>query len=276
MPETQEQTGSDETAGAGQPSITRRVALAAAVGSVAALAAEAVGMARPEPASAWDGDSLMMGRIATGPHSAGVDVWTHDTGFKGSSAGGDGLSGVSNGDAKSGIYGVTLHRRGYGVFGRHITSHATGALATSVDGVQGWVDKADAAGVRGTAELAASAGVVGQNTEARTSGTLGGAAGVLARADESASDADALSVQGPLRLSRSGLIGIPAGASSGSKAVPHLHRWTSVIATLQTTNAGAQVASAAIDVEMAHVVVHLTGPVQYGVTVAFLLIESTP
>jgi hypothetical protein len=257
-------------------SLTRRAALAAAVGGVAAIAAQAVGMAQPGPASAWDGDSLMMGRTATGPHTAGVDVWSSATGFRAESAGGDGLMGVSNGGAKSGVYGVAEHRRGFGIYGRQYATTTEGALAAPTDGVYGTVRREGQVGVRGMAQATGAAGVRGENPGAHTLGVLGGDVGVHAEADEGSTEADALSVFGPLRLSRSGLIGIPAGELSGSKAVPHLHKWTSVIATLQTAEAGTQLASASIDVAMEHVVVHLTTPSPYGVTIAFLLIESTP
>jgi hypothetical protein len=259
-----------------QPSLTRRAALAAAIGGVAAVAAQAVGMANPESAAAWDGDSLMMGRTATGPHTAGVDVWSSATAFRAESAGGDGLMGVSNGTSKSGVYGLTENRRGFAIYGRQYSTTTEGALAAPTDGVYGTVRRDGQIGVRGMAQAAGAAGVRGENPLTHTLGVLGGAAGVQAEVDEGATEADALSVFGPVRLSRSGLIGIPVGAISGSKAFPFLHKWTSVIATLQTANAGTQIASASIDPTMEHVVVYLTTPSPYGVTVAFLLIETTP
>ena len=183
---------------------------------------------------------------------------------------------MSNGGAKSGVYGVAEHRRGFGIYGRQYATTTEGALAAPTDGVYGTVRREGQVGVRGMAQATGAAGVRGENPGAHTLGVLGGDVGVHAEADEGSTEADALSVFGPLRLSRSGLIGIPAGELSGSKAVPHLHKWTSVIATLQTAEAGTQLASASIDVAMEHVVVHLTTPSPYGVTIAFLLIESTP
>jgi hypothetical protein len=257
--------------------IGRRAALVAAVGGVAALAVQAVGLARPDAVEARDGYALVAGQTITATRTSGVTTDNARTAFVGTSATGDGLAGVSNGPTKSGVYGVTAHAQGYGVFGRNKASAATGALGTPVDGVQGTVRGANAAGVRGMAELASSAAVVGENHGKRVIGALGHAEAAvyaLVEGEAEGNTADALSVKGPVRFSRSGIITIHAGERSGWQAVSNIPPDTCVFAMSQMPELDVGVSGALANVVEGRVYVYLTAAVASSdVAVAWWLLQ---
>ena len=243
-------------------------------GAVAAVAAQAVGLAVPGTAEAADGDAVRAGRTTAATHQTGVQTARSVTAFVGTSATGDGLAGVSNGSAKSGVYGVTGHAEGYGVFGRNQHSKATGSLGNAIDGVQGTVREENAAGVRGMATVANAAGVVGENHGHGTVGALGGHKGaVMALVQGDGNTADALYVEGPVRFSRSGIITVPAGERSASQPVANILPNSCVLAMSQTPDPTVAVAAAVGNVVEGRVYVYLTAPAPAGVAVAWWLLE---
>lgn len=258
---------------AGPRSLTRRAALAAAVGGAAALAAQAAGLAHPAVVDAADGTPLRAGRTTTATRSTGVTTSTGNTAIVGTSATGDGLAGVTNGPTKSGVYGVSGVNGGFGVFGRNLHSGATGALGTRIDGVQGRTVIRDSAGVRGECTERQASGVVGINHGNGTVAALGHPSGaVYASVDHVAASAPALYVDGPVFFSHSGLIRVPAGSRSGWTGMPGVTDGTFVLATVQGDGSIA-VAAAQVDVAAARINVFLTSPAPMEVTVAWWAFE---
>jgi hypothetical protein len=115
---------------------SRRAILAALGGGVAALVAQALG--RPLPLRAADGDAVNVGAAETGATETSITVTGAATAFRGQSAQGHGLVGVSS-------EGSVDNAKGTGVVG--IAGPATNAEAdTHQTGVYGFTEGTDAHG----------------------------------------------------------------------------------------------------------------------------------
>jgi hypothetical protein len=191
--------------------VARRTIIAAAAAAAAALAAQGAGaILGPASVRAGDGDAVVVGKDNAGSGSTWVSSATASPSLGGQSGAGDGVQGASGGDAKSGVYGTSAHAKGYGVFGRNLSTKATGCLAGPLGGVAGTGPDGKTRGGLGGGTLGAYGehipsgfigmlgtpegavggvctsprtfgglgmshmGVIGQNEDAKTSGALGG------------------------------------------------------------------------------------------------------
>ncbi len=152
--------GTDET----RP-VARRTIIAAGAAAAAALAAQgATAILGPASARAADGDAVVVGKDNGGTGSTWVEAVDASPALGGRSGVGDGVQGQSDGDAKSGVYGTSSHPKGYGVFGRNTTTHATGSLAGPLGGVAGMGPDGKTRGVLGGGQF----GVAGEDLPSRT------------------------------------------------------------------------------------------------------------
>jgi hypothetical protein len=272
---TDHASNSDHTTSKPTARRTRRQLLAGGTGAVAAvLAAEAI--ARPAPASAANGDALILGQFnnETTPTQitnmtdgdAGFLVVTKGAGIamQGTGDSGPGLFGASTSDV--GVVGsngpdtgrpavLGQSPSGTGVVGESFTGggvrgrsglHESSATSSGT-GVHGVTDS-DAAGAVWGENLAGGDGVRGSASTGNAmigvssgsgNGVVGGSAGgigVLAVGSKTA-----LKVQGPTAFSRSGVLTIKAGQSTAKKTGIALTAASFVLATIQGNVAGVYV-----------------------------------
>jgi hypothetical protein len=237
---------------------SRRAILAALGGGVAALVAQALG--RPLPARAANNDPVTVGNPFTGTTETSITVTGNATGFRGRSASGLGLKGVSDagaggGPTNTGVYGqsgpstnaatdtTSTGVYGYGegsdLFGNGVwgDSENTGVFATGGDfGVV-------AEGFWGVAATGGSAdfgvGVVANGNTgvwASTGGSNQGPAPNSAISAEAEWPNSAASFRGRTVFSRAGKAVIPAGNSFVYKAMPL--RGNSLIFAVVLSNRG--------------------------------------
>jgi hypothetical protein len=222
---------------------SRRAILAALGGGFAALVAQAI--SRPLPARALDGDVVNVGAPETGSTETSITVTGTAPAFRGQSAQGIGLKGVSSTASSAeatntGVYGLA----GAGTNAQDDTRQ-TGvygfAEGNDLAGIGVWGDSAQAVGVVGTGgdtgvigqgfwgvvgsggEAEASAGVVATGNTGLWASTGTGAAGPIANTAVSA-DAEwpnnAAVFTGRTIFSRAGKVVVPAGTSFIYKAMP--------------------------------------------------------
>jgi hypothetical protein len=222
---------------------SRRAILAALGGGFAALVAQAIG--RPLPARAVDGDAVNVGAAETGSTETSITVAGAASAFRGQSADGIGLKGVSSTalsaePTNTGVYGLA----GAGTNAQDDTRQ-TGvygfAEGNDLAGIGVWGDSAQAVGLVGTGgdtgvigqgfwgvvgsggEAAASVGVVATGNTGLWASTGTGAAGPIANTAVSA-DAEwpnnAAVFTGRTVFSRAGKVVVPAGTSFVYRAMP--------------------------------------------------------
>jgi hypothetical protein len=222
---------------------TRRAVLAALGGGLAALVAQAIG--RPLPARAVDGDVVNVGAAESGATETSITVAATATAFRGQSAEGYGLKGVSSAASSAeatntGVYGLA----GAGTNAQDDTRQ-TGvygfAEGNDLAGIGVWGDSAQAIGVVGTGgdtgvigqgywgvvgsggEAEGSTGVVASGNTGVWASTGTGAAGPILNTAVSA-DAEwpnnAAVFTGRTVFSRAGKVVVPAGTSYVYKAMP--------------------------------------------------------
>jgi len=249
----------------------RRELLAGAAGALGVLAAEAV--VKATPAHAADNDPVTMGSANSEVHRTWIDKTAQDgyAVFQGNSTGSDpGLLG--NSPAGIGVYGVS--GSGTGVYGQSgSTAGATGTRhgmhgvtdAAGYCGVFGeYVGTGQAAAVQGTNLSGSGQGVVGYGT----SGVLGlatsGGTGIVA---SEALDGTGLAFHavGGAAFDLSGIVSIPAGATSATVTGVSLRSGSLVLATVQN-NAGVYVKYAAPNVSGSKVTINLNKAVPSGKT----------
>ncbi len=147
--------------------VGRRAMLTAGLAGMIATVAGALGA--PRRVVAGDGDDLVIGKIANVGQST---TWLHTTnndGFHSKTDGGDAVVAESGAANKSGLYGLSTHSSGTGVFGRNNVTGSWGALGKPDKGVHG--KSASGEGVLGQSDTAN--GVVGQSGGAGRSGIYG-------------------------------------------------------------------------------------------------------
>jgi len=269
-----------DQASAGVPARrTRRQLLAGGTGALAAVLT-AGALARPAPAAAANGASVILGQsntettdtvitdttdgqnaldcVATGSGN-GLDGSTDSgDGVLGHSNSGDGVVGSSN--SGSGVAGVTSSSSGSGVFGFN---------GGAGNGVFGNVHNSGASGVYGQND-GTGFGVAGRaNGGVGTLGDSADGVGVWA----SSQHATALKVTGRAQFSRSGVLTVAAGKSTATQAGVALTRASLVLATVQQDRPGVWVRSAVPTVTAHSFTVHLSRTVPARTRVAWFVVN---
>jgi hypothetical protein len=252
---------------------TRRQMLAGGTGTLAAvLAAEA--LARPAPAAAANGDSVILGQ--NNPETSGTTITNTTDGesaLECRAAGtGAGLAGTS--DSGDGVFGLA-EGNGTGVHGETGSSSGSGVLGINVgqgNGVTGQVSNSAASGVYGQND---GTGFGAAGRAASGVGILGDSAngtGVWA----SSQNATALRVTGKAQFSRSGVATV-AGTSSAPRdsvrvSLPITGK-SMMTALLQKHVAGVYVVAAVANVRGGYFTIYLNkavrtrvGPIAWTVT----------
>jgi hypothetical protein len=199
-------------------------------------------------------------------------------GVHGQSGSGDGVVGVGNGPLSSGVRGTTTGSLGCGVWGENKPANTHGCLGGGGEAVYGEADGASTHAVRAIQRSPDGIAVSGWNKYGSTQGILGGKAGVEAHG---LSGSMALDVRGAARFDRSGVVTIPAGASSatvaklGGGAPLVLRPGSLVLATPQTNRAGLYVQAAVPNVAKGTVTIYLSKKVSAATKVAWFVIEQT-
>jgi hypothetical protein len=256
-----------DEASAGVPARrTRRQLLAGGTGVLAGvLAADA--LARPAPAAAADGGSVILGQ--TNSETSVTIIANSANGASAlaclASGAGDGLEGQSS--------------SGHGVVGS-----TSGSSASGVFGFNG----GDGNGVSGQVNNVGASGVYGNN-DGRGFGVAGranGGVGVLAssqngtalQVDGTSNFTDTATFFGPAQFATaqfgtSGVLTIAAGKSSATQGRVALTRASLVLATVQQDRPGVWVRSAVPNAAKNSVTVHLSKPVPARTRVAWLVVN---
>ena len=264
-----------DTALAG-PRRSRRMLLAGGTGALAVLAAEA--LARPAPAAAANGGNVILGQDNT--ETTETDIIN--------STSGDGVLGLLASGAGNGLTATTAS--GNGVFA--ISVGGTGVLGQSGSPVSGFPGVAN--GVHGLTASFSGVGVLGENTGGGTAvggisstgdgvggtsssgngvhgrATAAGGAGVLA---ENTGGGTALRVAGPAVFSRSGVLTIAAGKSSGTVTGVALTAASLVLATVQQNLPGVYVRAAVPNVTGSSVTINLSKAPTASAKVAWFIVN---
>jgi hypothetical protein len=262
---------SDQASAGGPARRTRRQLLAGGTGVLAGvLAAEA--LARPAPAAAANGDSVILGQ--SNSETQQTTIANSADGLSAllaiASGGGDGLAGKSS--SGDGVVGSTSGADGSGVFG---------------------FNGGDGNGVSGVVNNAGASGVYGQNgdTGFGVAGRANGGVGTLGDSANGvgvwASSANGTALQvtglsqftgtaqffGTALFSNSGVLTIGAGKSSATQGGVTLTPASLVLATVQQDRAGVWVRSAVPNVAKHSVTVHLSKPVPARTRVAWFVVN---
>jgi hypothetical protein len=283
----EDQTG---TAAAG-PRRSRRRLLAGAAAGLGVLTAEA--LARPAPASAADGDPVILGQLNTETGGTSITNSTSGATAFDCTAIGSGNAVVGNSETGDGVQGFT--NSGNGVTGESVSGRGVYGQSGNTGSSFGSISN----GVHGVTDSATGVGVLGENADggtavggiSTTSDGVGGTStsgtgahgvsstgiGVLGECPSGtgvrATGKTALSVQGPTVFSRSGTLTVAAGASSATKTGVTLTAASLVLATLQQDRAGVWVRSAVPNVAASSFTVHLSKAVSASTGVAWFILN---
>lgn len=191
--------------------------------------------------------------------------------FRGYSKQQDGVEGDSSAVNGNGVFGFN-DGGGHGVFGRS-TKGTKAAIAahhdSTGDGVRGYSRQAD--GVEGDSSAPGASGVFGFN-DGGGNGVAGRATGagrgVLAQADAAGT---ALAVDGKATFSRSGVLTVSSGAAVTKTSIA-LTAASTVLATLQTNQAGLTIQSAVPNPAGSAFTIHLNRAVSAPVRIAYFVL----
>ena len=219
---------------------SRRGLLAGAAGALGVLAAESVVTA--QPAAATQGNPVVLGQDNTGATArTEVATTTGESAILADPSNGNGVTGTATGNGV-GVFATGGAGNGPGLWG---SGNGSGA------GVRGFGGSGGGHGVEGQAGSAAAAGVLAFNG-------FGGTA---------------LQVNGIAAFRRSGLLTIPAGASSGTVFGVPQSSASLILATLQQDRAGVWVRSAVPNIAGQNFTVHLSKAVTASITVAWFVVN---
>lgn len=169
----------------------------------------------------------------------------------GGASGGTGVVGTGT-DVFAGVFGIGGASNGVGVSGLGGGGSGIGVAGAGTGTGDGVLGKASTGnGAHGTATAAGGVGVLAENT----------AGGI------------ALKATGPAVFSRSGLLTVAAGKSSGMVTGVALTSASLVLATLQQDRAGVWVRSAVPNIAASSFTVHLSKAVTASITVAWFVVN---
>ena len=260
----------DQTSTSRSARRTRRQLLTGAAGALTAvLTAEA--LSRPGPASAANGDNVILGQSNTATTMTAITNSTDgDTALFAAATGfGTGLNGTS--DSGNGVFGVT-HGDGAGVHGQAGSDSGTGVTGVNSGGGNGVFGEANNSSASGVYGLNGGTGFGVAGRAASGFGVLGDSAdgvGVWANSQ----NATALKVTGKAKFSRSGVLAVAAGKSSATQTGVQLSPASLVLATLQQDRSGVWVRSAVPKVSAHSFTVHLSKTVPARTKVAWFVVN---
>ncbi len=212
---------------------SRRTLLGAALGALAAVAAQAIG--RADPVRATDNDLISVGTSYSATNlTALYNVANNNDVFQAESSGGSGSTGSGvaiRGISQQGRGVEGASQNGIGVLGSSTTGYGLAGRSNLSDGIIGRTFAAEKSGVVGEANSESAAGVEGRNLASGAKGSLAtGFAGVLGSVPSTdgligvhafaLDPATALGVDGKATFSRSGKASVPKGRSSVDVAAP--------------------------------------------------------
>jgi hypothetical protein len=255
---------------------TRRQLLAGGTGALAAvLTAEA--LARPAPAAAASGDSVILGQDNTATSethitnsAAGtalrVDATDSATALLGESGSGLGVYGVTGGSTGSGVHGFN-GGDGNGVSGFVSNAAASGVYGQNDGAGLGVAGRADG----GTGTLGDSANGVGVWANS-ANGTALNVTGTSQFTD-TAQFLGTAQFTSTAQFSNSGVLTIAAGQASATQAAVSLTKASLVLATIQQDRPGIWVRSAVPNVAKNSLTVHLSKPAAARTRVAWFVVN---
>jgi hypothetical protein len=274
---------------------SRRALLAGALGAAVATVASAIG--RPVPASAATGDEVLAGKTteSTGPtilrapgpvlvvqSTAAHTSSTLSGNATGTTGSATGVSGQGSGPHDRGVAGTAGSNTGknFGVYGRSASPDGAGVMGQSSGGTGVVGSSSDAFDV---ASPQRRTGVYGYGPFDKTSKGVWGRAnagrGVMGEATSgvgvyavAGTGGTALYVAGPAGFSRSGLVGVPAGASSYTKTGIALKSGSLVLAVVNQDVAGVWVQRVVPNVAGSSFTIHLNKTAPVTTRVAYFVI----